>query len=65
MKPIRPLLCGFRERFCAQRDVAIRFGAAEIDVAVAQARFFCGVDFVFYRERRSLGVVEDVQIGGD
>jgi len=49
----------------AQRDVAMRLRAAKIDVAIAQTRFFGGVDFVFYRERRSFCVVQDVQVGGD
>ena len=31
----------------AQREVAVRLGAAQVEIAVAQARFFGGVNFVF------------------
>jgi len=55
----------FENDFVAQRDVAMRLGATEIDVAIAEAGFFGGVDFVFYGERRSFCVVQDVQVGGD
>jgi hypothetical protein len=43
----------------------MRLGAAEIEIAVAQARFFGGVDFVFDREWRSFCVVQNVQLRGD
>jgi hypothetical protein len=39
--------------------------AAEVEIAVAEARFFGGVDFVFDLKGRGFRVVEDVQPGGD
>ncbi len=55
----------FEDDFVAQCDIAMGLGATEVDVAIAQAGFFGGVDFVFDGERRRFGVVEDMQLGGD
>ncbi len=55
----------FKDDFVAQRDIAVRLGAAEIDIAIAQAGFFGGVDFIFYGEGRSFRVVENMQFSGD
>ena len=43
----------------------MRFRAAQVDIAKTEARFFGGGDFVFDRKRRCLGVVQDVEFGGD
>ena len=43
----------------------MRSRAAKIEIAVAQARFFGGVDFVFDREWRGFCVVQNVQLRGD
>ena len=50
-------LANFENDFVAQREVAMRLGAAQVEIAVAQARFFGGVDFVFDGKRRRFGVV--------
>ncbi len=55
----------FEDNFVAQGEIAMRLGAAEVDVAIAQAGFFGGVDFVFDGEWRCFGVIENVQLGGD
>ena len=58
-------LANFEHDFVAQREVAVRFGTAQVEIAVAQARFFGGVDFVFDGKRRRFGVVQNVEFGGD
>ncbi len=58
-------LANFEDDFVAQREVAMRLRAAQIKIAVAQARFFRGVDFVFDGKRRRFGVVQNVELGGN
>ena len=43
----------------AQDDVALHVRAAQIDVAVLQARVFADVDVLFHGERRRARFVED------
>ena len=49
----------------AQREVGVLARAAQVEIAIAQARFFGGVGFVFDLKWRSLRVVENVKLGGD
>jgi hypothetical protein len=55
----------FENDAMAQREIAQLPRAPQVDVAIAQARFFGGVGFVFDRERRRLGGVQDVELGGN
>ena len=55
----------FENHGVAQRQIAMRLRAAQIEIAVAQTRLFGRIGFVFDLKRRRLGVVENVQFGGD
>ena len=55
----------FEDDFVAQREVGVLARAAQVEIAVAQARFFGGVDVVFDLKRRRFRVVQDVELGGD
>ena len=48
----------------AQFDIAMRARPAQIEIAVAQARFFAGGHFVFNLEWRRFRIVQDVQARG-
>ncbi len=56
-------LANFQNDFVAQREIAVRLRAAQVEIAETQARLFRRVDFVFDRERRRFGVVQDMQLG--
>jgi hypothetical protein len=58
-------LTDFENNAMAQCEIAMRLRTAQVQIAEAQARLFRGVDFVFNRERRRLGVVQDVQLRRD
>ena len=47
----------FEKNFVAQREIGVRLGAAQVEIAIAQARFFGGVDIVFDLEGRRFRVV--------
>ncbi len=53
------------KNFVAQREIGVLARTAQIEIAIAQARFFGGVGFVFDLKRRRFRVVEDVKLGGD
>jgi len=55
----------FEQDFVAQREIGVLARAAQIEIAIAEARFFGGVGFVFDLKRRRFRVVEDVKLGGD
>jgi len=54
-----------RTIFVAQQKIAVRLRAAQVEIAVAQTRFFGGVDIGFDLERWRFCVVQDVQFCGD
>ena len=55
----------FQNHAMAQREIAMRTGAAQIEVAIAEACFFTGGDFVFDLEGRRFRGVQQQQIVGD
>jgi hypothetical protein len=55
----------FENDSVAQREIAMRLRASQVEVAETQTRFFRGIDFVFDRKRRRLRVVENVQFRRD
>ena len=46
----------------AQREIVVRLRAAQVEIPEAQPRLFCRVDFIFDREGRRLGIVQDMQL---
>ncbi len=55
-------LADLEDDLVAQSEILVRLRAAQVNIAEAQARLFRGVDFVFDRERRRLGIVENMQL---
>ena len=55
-------LANFKNDAMAQRQVAVRPRPAQVQIAEAQPRLFRGIDFIFNRKRRRLGIVQDVQL---
>ncbi len=55
----------FDNDFVAQHEIVVRLGAAQVEIAITQARFFGGVGFLLDLKRRRLCVVQDVQFCGD
>ena len=58
-------LADFEDHAVAQREVLPRPRAAQIEIAVTQARLFVGGQFVFDHERRRLRRVQNAQFAGD
>ena len=58
-------LADFENNVVAQHQIAMRLRPAQIEIAIAQTRFFRRIDFVFDLKRRRFGVVQNVQLGGD
>jgi hypothetical protein len=55
-------LANFENDLVAQRQIPVRLRTPQIQIPEAQPRLFRRVDFVFDRERRRLGVVENMQL---
>ena len=54
-------LANFEDDLVAQREIMVRLRPTKVEIAEAQARLFRRVDFVFDREGRRLGVIQNVQ----